>query len=538
MGLLSLAVSLLSLCAPSGRALVNEVLYDAIGDDTGWEFVELLNPTAVPVALAGLRIEAGDGSLPGRWTLRWTAAAGDTVAPHAWFVVGGARVSPAVDRIASLDLQNGPDAVRLVWPDGVVEVVGWGAHEFAEYTCGEPAPDAPSGSALARVPDGIDRGANAADFRVAVASPGAANQPQRDASLLRGRARLVPERPAAGESATLEVTLENRGALAWASGEAVLAVQGEPLAAAGAWPLPALASGDSLRHAQPLGTLLAARGAIVARVSLPGDATPSDDADTLLVRVGQDPVRLTEVQFHPAEGEGEWLELRNASSESLSLVGWTLADRSATRGRILTAPPLEPESLLVLAQSRASLLARFPALDTARVREVSPWPSLNNSDDTTGIADVIDLREADGVPATRLTYSAAGVRTGRPLVWSDGAWRAAEDSGTPLAPPARFVMAPVAFASPSPRVAAGAALQLEWSLPWPRARVTIELHDLAGRRVARLLADAAVAGRERRAFARPDAPAGVLVARLSARPESGEGTVTRTLALRLEQEAR
>jgi len=538
MRVLSLAVSLLSLCAPSGRVLVNEVFYDALGDDTGWEFVELLNPTALAVPLAGLRIEAGDGSQPARWTLRWTAAATDTVAPQARFVVGGARVVPPPDRVAALDLQNGPDALRLVWPDGAIEVVGWGTHEFAEYACGASAPDAPSGSALARVPDGSDRGANASDFRVAPPTPGAANQPQRDAALVRGRMRLVPERPAAGEAATLELTLDNRGALAWGAGEAVLAVSGEALPVAGAWPLPALSPGDSLRVSQPLGTLQAARGALVARVSLPDDAAPANDADTLLVRVGSDPVQLTEVQYHPAEGEGEWIELRNASGAWLSLDGWTFADRSGTRGTLAVPVPLAPESLIVLAQSRAALFARFPALDTSRVREVSPWPSLNNSDDSTGVADVIDLREADGVPAARLAYSAAGVRNGRPLVWADGAWRAADDAGTPLAPPARFVAAALAFSTPAPRVAPGASLQLDWSLPWPRARVTIELHDLAGRRVARLLDAAPVAGRERRTFARPVVPAGVLVARLLARPEVGEGLATRTLALRFEEAAR
>lgn len=538
MGVLSLAVSLLSLCAPASRVLVNEVFYDALGDDTGWEFVELLNPGAAPAPLAGLRLESGDGSQPGRWTLRWTAAAGDTVAPHARFVVGGARVTPPPDRVAALDLQNGPDALRLVWPDGAVEVVGWGAHEFAEYACGAPAPDAPSGSALARVPDGIDRGGNLLDFRVAPPSPGGANQPQRAAAVVRGRTRLVPERPAAGEAAALELTLDNRGALAWGSGEAVLAVSGEPLATPGAWPLPPLAPGDSTRHVQPLGALLAARGAIVVRVSLPGDDVASDDADTLLVRVGDDPVQITELQYHPAEAEGEWLELRNASVAPLALTGWTLADRSGTRGRIDGVPRLEPDSLLVLAQSRAALLTRFPALDTARVREVAPWPSLNNSDDSTGVADVVELREADGVPAARLAYSAAGVRNGRPLTWLDGAWRAADDAGTPLAPPARFVATTLAFSTPAPRVGSSAPLELGWSLPWSRARVTLELHDLAGRRVARLLEAASVAGRESRAFARPEVPAGVILARLTARPESGEGFVTRTLALRFEEAAR
>lgn len=534
MGALCLALSLTALCAPAGRPLVNEVLYDAPGDDTGWEFVELWNPAAVAWPLAALRIEAGDGSQPGRWTLRWTGSAADSVRAHGRFVVGGARVVPPADRVVTLDLQNGPDAVRLVWPDGAIEVVGWGTHEFAEYVCGAAAPDAPAGSALARVPDGADSGSNAGDFRIAVPSPGAANQPGRDAALVRGASRLVPERPAAGQAARLEVTLENRGATAWSEGEAVLIAEGVALPSTASWPLPALEAGDSLRLARDLPPLSASKGPLIARVSLAGDEAAASDADTLLVRVGPDPVSLTEVQFHPAAGEGEWIELANRMSEPLSLAGWTLADRSGTRARLVAPVTLAPESLLVLAQARPALLARFAGLDTSRVVAASPWPSLNNSDDSSGVADVIELREADGVLAARFAYSAAGVRTGMPLVWIDGGWRAAEDAGTPLAPPARFMAAPIAFASRSARIAPGGGLELEWSLPWPRARISIELHDLSGRRIATLAANEAAPGRGGRTFTRPALVSGVCVVRLIAADERGGERLSRTLALRLD----
>jgi hypothetical protein len=115
-------------CPPSGRPLIGELFYDAIGDDTGLEFVELYNPSALPAPLAGLRLEAGDGSGPGRWSLRWTGTQADTVPALGRFVIGGSRVSPPPQAITALDLQNGPDAVRLVWPDGGIEVLGYGAH--------------------------------------------------------------------------------------------------------------------------------------------------------------------------------------------------------------------------------------------------------------------------------------------------------------------------------------------------------------------------------------------------------------------------
>src|SRR5207237_1137309 len=111
-----------------------------------------LNPTGARVALAGVRLEAGDGAGPGRWTPRWTGQTGDTLAPGGRFVIGGTLVSPAPQAIVNLSLQNGPDAVRLVWPDGAVETVGYGALSDAEYFCGAPAPDVGSGQSLARIP--------------------------------------------------------------------------------------------------------------------------------------------------------------------------------------------------------------------------------------------------------------------------------------------------------------------------------------------------------------------------------------------------
>src|SRR5258706_9060316 len=143
----------LATCAPPGRPLVAEILYDAVGDDTGHEYVELFNPTDQAWSLLGLRLEAGDGAGPGRWTLRWSGAAGDTIAPRGRYLIGGALVVPAPDAVVSLDLQNGPDALRLVWPDGPSEAVGRGALDLSEDFCGPAARAAGSGEVRPPVPD-------------------------------------------------------------------------------------------------------------------------------------------------------------------------------------------------------------------------------------------------------------------------------------------------------------------------------------------------------------------------------------------------
>ncbi len=539
-----LPVLALALCAPAARPLIAEVFYDAVGDDTGWEFVELFNPGPRAASLAGLRLEAGDGSGPGRWTLRWTGGSGDSVAAGGRFVVGGAKVEPPPQAVVTLDLQNGPDAVRLVWPEGAVEVVGYGAHEFAEYSCGAPGPDVPAGQSLARVPDDADLGSNALDFRPAAPSPGRANRPARDVALIAGALALAPAQPAPGEPARLAGLVTNRGATPLPAGAVTLTVTAFPPAGERVLlsrPLErALAPGDSAAFDEPLGALDEGKQWLRARVVLDGDEDPANDRDSLLVRCGPGPLELTEIQFHPAAGEGEWVEVRNRSLGPLDLTAFTLSDRGTSRGvPSLGAGALEPESLAVLAQDRDALLAHYPALDPRRVWRVSPWSSLNNSDDTTGNADLVVLREADGTPCEQVAYSAAGVPAGVPLEWRDGGWWPASDpAGTPLSPPRPPPALASRFALGSRRLAVGATGHMAWALPWPRARLTVELYDLAGRRVARPIVEAAVPARGERDWPLGSLAPGIYVVMMRARPESGSGSLSESRALRIEGAAR
>ena len=537
---------ILTLCSPPAHPLIAEVFYDAVGDDTGHEFVELFNPTATPFPLAGARLEAGDGAGAGRWSLRWTGAARDTIAAGGRFVVGGASVVPPPNVVVTLDLQNGPDAVRMVWQDGATEVVGYGPNPLAEYFCGAPATDAPSGQSLARVPDDSDLGSNAQDFRAATPSPGAANLPGRDAALIGGTLTLVPEQPAPAAAATLAAAVVNRGAepLAEREVELLVADVGETgdLPLASALVAVPMAPGDTARVQVALPGLAAGKRLLRARARLAGDAAPANDADSLRVRVGLGPLEVTEIQFHPTHGEGEWVEVRNRSGAPLALEGFSLADRHGPPGVPSGgAGALRPESLAVLAQDRLALLVAFPALDRSRVWEVRPWGSLNNGNDSTGVADVVTLRETDGTPCDRVPYGAAGVPAGVPLERrASGDWGSASDPlGSPLAPPralpplaARFAVRPRRLAAAGPRVTS-----VGWDLPWPRARVAVDLYDLAGRRVAAVLAESTVPGRGERSWSAAELAPGLYLLAMTARAEDGAETTRLIQPLRIEGSA-
>jgi len=526
-------VSILAGCSPASRPILAEVLYDAAGDDSGREFVELFNPGSATASLAGLRIEAGDGAGPGRWSLRWTGAALDTIPPGARFVIGGALVTPAPERIATLDLQNGPDAVRLVWPDGATEVLGYGMPLAAEYFCGAPASDAPAGLSLARIPDGADHGSNAADFVPSVPSPGAPNQVALDLACVRGSLVLSPEQPAVGVPSRLACTIENRGTAFLNAGAAVLAVSeaGAELARA---PAPAIAAGESARVAIELPALSAGRHALEARVALDGDQRAANDTDTLAIRVGAGPLEITEIQFHPAAGEGEWVEVR-ARESGVELEQFTLSDRSGARAALpATSPAIGPGDFALLAQDRAALLAHFGgALDSSRVLEVSPWDALNNSDGDSGTADAVVLRGTDGLPCDRVEYSARGVPAGEPIELSALGWGLDSDpGGTPLAPPREPPPQPERFRVTPRRIRAGMTPTLGWALPWPRARLSVQIFDLAGRRIS---SDSGrlVSGRGEVRLASLPGP-GVYLVAFHAVEESGPGAIDGSRVIRME----
>jgi hypothetical protein len=529
--------TLAATCSPSARPMLSEVLYDAVGDDTDREFVELYNPAQATASLAGLRLEAGDGAGAGRWTLRWTGTARDSVGPHARFVIGGALVSPAPNAIATLDLQNGPDAVRLVWPDGASEVLGYGAPLAAEYFCGAPAPDSPAGLSLARTPDSADRGSNAADFVPSSPSPGSPNQVNVDAACVRASSAVAPPEPDVGAPSRLSCSLENRGTAALSAGEATISVSddGVPLAAVMA---PALAAGESARVAIDLPGLAEGRHVLVARVAVAGDERAANDADTLAIRVGPGPLEITEIQFHPAQGEGEWAEVRARGPGSIALAEFSLSDRSGAPAALPSdSPVIEAGSYALLSQNRSALMLRFPELDASRVLQVSPWDALNNSDGDTGTADAVVLRGTDGLPCDRVEYSARGVHEGEPIERGALGWGMDSDpAGTPLAPPRELPPLPGRFSISPRRLGPGAAAMLGWMLPWPRARLTVEVFDLAGRRVSRE-AGRLVSARGQSALIGLPGP-GVYLVALHAVAESGAGVIEESRVIRLESGAR
>jgi hypothetical protein len=163
--------------------VINELVPNPPGADSGHEWIELYNPTCAAVSLAGWLIEAGTSTFAPTFTL----PAGASIPSLGYVVIGGDKVAFAdFKKTTALNMGNASgssDGVRLVTPSAaVVDTVIYGTPNSDGFvddsgslaTSLAPAPT--SAQALARKPNGVDTNACGADFVTTFTStPKAAN---------------------------------------------------------------------------------------------------------------------------------------------------------------------------------------------------------------------------------------------------------------------------------------------------------------------------------------------------------------------------
>lgn len=156
---------------------VNELLYDPDGADGGAEFIELVNVGTDTINLEGFIVQYATSA----WKDGEVLAKGTTLAPGAFFVIGGPNVEN-VDLESSLSPGNGTDGdgVRVNDCAGtVLDTVLYGGEEGDGLTGDGGATDvvdkAASASSIGRYPDGADADLHTDWHAYAAPSPGEAN---------------------------------------------------------------------------------------------------------------------------------------------------------------------------------------------------------------------------------------------------------------------------------------------------------------------------------------------------------------------------
>ena len=115
-------------------------------------------------------------------------------------------------------------------------------------------------------------------------------------------------------------------------------------------------------------------------------------------------VAINEIVVRPGSGEGEWIELTETDSASISLDGWVLRDATG-RDRRIDAGLLSPRGYLILAARPDSLRDRYGLSDAVTILEPDGWPILNDRDAGTGLpADLVVLLDAQGTVQDSIAY--------------------------------------------------------------------------------------------------------------------------------------
>lgn len=508
------AVCLLAAAPSTAQLVINELLPDPEGADSGREFVELLNDGQAPVDLDGVRLEFANGADGPVWQLRWSGAAGQDLAPGARLLIVDRGWAGAVraDAEVALALQNGPDAIRLVRGGTVLDLVGYGALTDTLLAEGRPAPVAP-GRALARRPDGRDTGDNRADFVSAQPTPGAPNFALRALTAIESVLE-PPSLDRAGATVAVAVQLRNDGVYDLPSARLRLACGPDSVGAL----LDGLASGDVRRVDWLLRPRQDGRWPLELRLELPSPP------ETLVVplghlQVGAAELRLGEVLAAPRSGQGEWIELEALADVASAAGTYRLRDDD---GGWVPLPALllaAGQRLLVTQDSLA--LAGWLAANRdgppdaggcgAPLLSLAPWPALNNAppdgrdradrvllaDSLGTVLDHVDLG-ADGRPLTgdrSLERVPAGAGGAGAASWAESLAAAGATPGcrNSVEPPAGAGAGPNGALAVDPplaeRALGQASVHLRFEVPQGALGWDLRVFDVDGRPVRDLGGD-------------------------------------------------
>ena len=381
-------------CRLSSSVVINEIMYDPVGIDTGNEWIELYNNGNSDINLEGSRIQTAGPSFATVFTFpHYILRAGRFV------LIGEQNITQSAF-ITSLVMQNGggaTDGVRFISADNsYTDTVLYDSPNSNNLpddsgSAGSSfAPDVAPGFSLARIFDGLDTNNCEADF-VAEANPtpGLPNRFPIDYSLS-GTELLY-----ADEIYTLNTYIENNS-LADCDTLSIflnVSLSGELLHSFDIQPV---AAGGSVFFSSPVSITSYCAGILSVGLVLTNDSNPADNVWTTQLGNPQlSSLCISEIMYNPDTGNQEWIELHVPAMVG-GLYQITLVD-AANNSAQITLPPLCPD-YLVLCRDQALLLTRYPDCPPANVLQVSSLPILNND------GDILILKDDMGVVIDSMSY--------------------------------------------------------------------------------------------------------------------------------------
>jgi hypothetical protein len=260
-----------------------------------------------------------------------------------------------------------------------VDVLGWGTPLPSGFFESSAAADV-SGRSLARLPDGLDTGDNAADFFAADPTPGSFNAPESLAVV--EQADLPIAKLAPGTPWDFRFLLRNVGRVPWKGEVRVLCAlhPAEVLARVAMDGDASLAPGA---HQELRVTAFPPPGG-----HLPRSDPPAPEEGALWRGLGED-LAITEVYSRPPPDEVEWVEVLSRGVEALDLSVLRFHDAAGT-GDTLTGT-LAPRQFAIVAPDTSRFIGRWGHPPGALLVQLGAWPALNHTGSADEVAERVNV---------------------------------------------------------------------------------------------------------------------------------------------------
>ncbi|MEW6685284.1 MAG: lamin tail domain-containing protein [Candidatus Edwardsbacteria bacterium] len=376
------------------KVVINEVLYDPFGTDTGLEWIEFYNGDTLSYSLTNHTLNAASGDyyrFPSSFVLpshqfvlvHWGASGTDT------------QTDLYTGRLANWDNMGNTEGWVALFSDSlhdtIIDYLEYGSdgqtHESKAvakgiWTAGSFLPDAPEGSSLGLRYDGLDSN-KVIDWKI-LSKPtgGRSNNPcDYDVGFLSPAIIFSPPLPSASSDVSLLIRIMNFGLKPaenielkiWANN--ILIVNQTFLS---------LASADSINFSFLWQSVAEGFYNILAKLNFNFEQDTTNNQFSKTLRVGNPvgDVVINEIMYHPLSNQPEWVELFNRSQNFVSLKNWSISD-GVTVGSCTSEVNLSPGSFLIFSED--SLL---PPCTCQRIKPAGEGlPTLNDDGDSVSIFD-------------------------------------------------------------------------------------------------------------------------------------------------------
>ncbi|MDP8267096.1 MAG: lamin tail domain-containing protein [Candidatus Tenebribacter davisii] len=368
--------------------VINEVLYDPDGIDTGYEWIEFYNNSDQSVILQDWRIHKAGTSFGLVYTFP-----NITIESYSYLLVGEEFV-PNTNLTAELAFQNGgseTDGIRLSSPLGLyTDTVLYDSPNTNELPDDVTNPgeyfavDVDGGNTLARKHDGEDSNNCEIDFFDCLEpTPGNANFYPIDLAIYNLE---IYENE---DEYWLQMVIENLSTEnVYNLAASVEIVVNDTLIVT--YELPAIPAENTINYVCMVGDLSNGYHLVEVELIYIYDNELWNNFVGVSILIGSSPFVINEIMFKPLSTNQEWIEIFNRTECGYCVHNLNIIDASG--GIISFCGDIPASDFIVVCQDTFLFLQIYPEVDPDKVVFASEWTSLNNTDETLTLSDEFETK--------------------------------------------------------------------------------------------------------------------------------------------------